>query len=90
MKETKKNLFLQLAQPDENGLSRWVDVSEFSGKYKRLAERGLCFARAGSCLDRKYIIEKDRSVTPGNGIDRIRVAGFKKEDVSSEKSVLSK
>ena len=28
---TKADLFLQLAQPDENGYSRWVEVSEFTG-----------------------------------------------------------
>ena len=30
---TKKDLFIELANPDENGVSRWVEASEFVGKY---------------------------------------------------------
>lgn len=26
---TQQELFLELAQPDENGISRWVSTSEF-------------------------------------------------------------
>ena len=33
---TKTELFLRLAQPDENGCSRWVDTSEFVGEYAEL------------------------------------------------------
>jgi hypothetical protein len=33
---TKAELFLELAKPDGSGKSRWVDVSEFTGKYKAL------------------------------------------------------
>ncbi len=34
MSESKKELFLELAQPDEMGVSRWVSVTEFKEKYK--------------------------------------------------------
>jgi len=33
---TKKELFLELAIPNKQGVSRWVSVSEFIGKYKQL------------------------------------------------------
>ena len=29
---TKTELFIKLAQPDENGVSRWVDIREFVGE----------------------------------------------------------
>ncbi len=29
MSQSKKELFLELAQPDKNGMSRWVSVTEF-------------------------------------------------------------
>lgn len=35
-KTTKRDLFLQLANPDKNGISRWVYTSEFIGKYSDL------------------------------------------------------
>ena len=34
---TKNELFLELAKPDENGVSRWVKVTEFVGDYDDLA-----------------------------------------------------
>ena len=33
---TKTELFLKLAAPDKNGVSRWVYVSEFVGEYADL------------------------------------------------------
>ncbi len=36
MNKSKKELFLELTQPDENGVSRWVSVREFVGKYQGL------------------------------------------------------
>ncbi|WQW73390.1 hypothetical protein KVK75_05570 [Helicobacter pylori] len=36
MSKSKKELFLELAQPDENGVSRWVSVTEFVEKYQGL------------------------------------------------------
>ena len=34
--KSKAELFIELAQPDENGCSRWVATSEFTDKYERL------------------------------------------------------
>ncbi|RVY31778.1 hypothetical protein ECC13_05195 [Helicobacter pylori] len=36
MSQSKKELFLELAQPDKNRVSRWVSVTEFVGKYQGL------------------------------------------------------
>lgn len=76
---TKNELFLKLAKPDKNGVSRWVDISEFIGEYSCLAfGNGASWARKESTLAKKYIIEFDKSITPGNGIDRIRLNGLNK------------
>jgi len=73
-----RELFLELANPDENGCSRWVDVEEFTDDYQSLKlGNGLSWARAGSSLDKDFYIELDRSKSPGNRIDRIRLAGYK-------------
>lgn len=74
---TKNELFLKLAQPNENGVTRWVLVTEFVGKYADLTfGNGASWARKESTLAKKYIIEFDKSLTPGNGIDAIRLNGF--------------
>lgn len=44
MNKSKKELFLELAQPDKNGVSRWVSAIEFIGKYQ-----GLQLGNGGSC-----------------------------------------
>ena len=80
---TKTELFIKLAQPDENGVSRWVSVSEFVGEYSSLTfGNGASWARKESILAKKYIIEFDKSITKGNGIDRIRLNGFNNGDYS--------
>lgn len=80
---TKTELFIKLAQPNENGVSRWVDISEFVGEYACLTfGNGASWARKESTLAKKYIIEFDKSITPGNGIDRIRLNGLNNGDYS--------
>ena len=80
---TKTELFIKLAQPDENGVSRWVDICEFVGEYACLTfGNGASWARKESMLARKYVIEFDKSITPGNGIDRIRLNGLNNGDYS--------
>lgn len=80
MKLTKTDLFLELAKPDENGISRWVSVSEFSWKYKDLQLwNGGSWCRASSSLAKKYIIEFDKNQTSGNSIDAIKLNGFNLE-----------
>lgn len=36
MSKSKKELFLELAQPDKTGVSRWVSVTDFKEKYQGL------------------------------------------------------
>ena len=80
---TKTELFLQLAQPDENGYSRWVNTSEFVGEYAGLQfGNGASWARKESTLAKRYIIEFDKSITPGNSINRIRLNGLNNGDYS--------
>lgn len=82
-KETKTAMFLRLANPDDNGVSRWVDCNEFVGEFADLKfGNGASWARKESTLAKKYIIEFDKSLTPGNGIDRIRLNGFNDGDYS--------
>ncbi|MDD4002805.1 MAG: restriction endonuclease [Clostridia bacterium] len=80
---TKTELFIELANPDENGNSRWVDVSEFIGKYSALSfGNGASWARKESTLAKKFSIEFDKTKTKGNRIDRIRLTGFNNDDYS--------
>ncbi|MDE6604866.1 MAG: restriction endonuclease [Clostridia bacterium] len=80
---TKTELFIQLAQPNESGVSRWVEISEFKGEYACLTfGNGASWARKESILAKKYIIEFDKEQTRGNGIDRIRLNGFNNGDFS--------
>ena len=74
---TKTELFLELAKPNDNGVSRWVLVSEFVGKYKELQlGNGGSWCRASSSLAKKYIVEVDKSKSSGNSIDAVRLVGF--------------
>lgn len=78
---TKKELFLNLAKPDKNGVSRWVNVSEFCGEYETLKlGNGGSWCRASSSLAKEFIIQIDRSKSVGNSIDAIKLAGFNKKE----------
>lgn len=82
---SKKDLFIELANPNENGVSRWVKVTEFVGKYKSLQlGNGGDFCRKNSTLRKEYNVEFDKSITPGNRIDAIRLTGFNDEQVFSQ------
>lgn len=74
---TKTELFLKLANPDKiTGISRWVSVNEFKEEFKDLKlGNGGSWCRANSSLAKKHIIEFDKSQTPGNSIDAIRLIG---------------
>ncbi len=74
---TKAELFLELAAPDKEGKSRWVSVSEFTGKYAGLQlGNGRSWCRANSPIAKKYLFEVDRTRTKGAAIDAIRTAGY--------------
>ena len=81
--ESKTEKFLKLANPDDNGVSRWVDCDEFVGEFADLKfGNGASWARKESTLAKKYNVEFDKSITLGNSIDRIRVNGFNAGDFS--------
>lgn len=80
-KGSKPDLFVRLSQPDDNGISRWVLKSEFINDFAPLMfQNGADWCRAESTIAKYYYIEFDKSVTPGNGVDRIRLNGYKKEE----------
>lgn len=75
---TKTELFIKLASPNEKGESRWVRSTEFTGEYADLQlGNGGSWCRASSALAKKYNLEFDKSITSGNSIDAIRLAGFR-------------
>ncbi|WP_081209743.1 hypothetical protein [Salegentibacter sediminis] len=82
----KHELFIELAKPNEKGISRWVNTSEFVGKYSQLELlNGLSWGRRSSVLAKTYNVETDKTITPGVKIDRIRLNGLN----NSESSKLS-
>ena len=82
---TNNELFLELAKPNKDGVSRWVPVSEFIGKYKKLQlGNGGSWCRASSSLAKKYIVEFDKSKTAGNSIDRVRLIGFNNKKILNQ------
>jgi hypothetical protein len=82
---TNNELFLELAKPNKDGVSRWVPVSEFIGKYKKLQlGNGGSWCRASSSLAKKYIVEFDKNKTAGNSIDGVRLAGFNNKKILNQ------
>lgn len=78
---TKPYLFIKLAMPDKSGKSRWVNKEEFIGEFASLMfQNGADWCRKESTIAKYYYIEFDKSITPGNGVDRIRLNGYKKEE----------
>ena len=77
---TKKELFIKLAKPDKQGVSRWISVSEFINEYKELQlGNGGSWCRGNSSLAKEYVIELNKAETRGNSIDKIRLIGFNNE-----------
>ncbi|MCQ2667865.1 hypothetical protein JT128_06075 [Helicobacter pylori] len=68
---------MELAQPDKNGVSCWVSVREFVGKYQGLQlGNGGNWCRNNSSLAKEFNLEFDKGQTLGNFIDRIRLNGY--------------
>ncbi|GAA7576151.1 hypothetical protein JP0024_09300 [Helicobacter pylori] len=85
MSKSKKELFLELAQPDKMGVSRWVSVTKFIGKYQGLQlGNGESWFRNNSSLAKEFILEFDREQAPGNSIDRIRLNGYNTRGVFNQ------
>lgn len=86
-KKTAKDLFFELAPLDENFTTRWVDVNEFTWPYKSLQFWNWAnWCRASSSIAKEYNVEFDKSQTPWNSIDRIRING-KKEKTNTTQSI---
>ncbi|MFK5975445.1 MAG: restriction endonuclease [Sulfurovum sp.] len=82
---TQKELFIELANPNKDGISRWVDTTEFINDYSSLELlNGLNWGRKSSSLAKQYNLEVDKSITSGNKIDRIRLNGF---NTSNDKNI---
>lgn len=85
---SKPKLFIELAQPDEQGVSRWVNVAEFVGRYESLQlGNGFGWGRASSNFAQEYIIEVNKKLTPGNKIDAIRLNGLKENSVKLTQTI---
>lgn len=84
--KTRTTLFIDLANPDEKtGISRWVSKSEFIGDYNDLAlGNGGGWCRKESALAKHYIVEFDKTISPGNSIDRIRLNGFNDQATANQ------
>lgn len=72
-------LFVELAQPDEDGFSRRVPVEEFTGPYGRLrmGKNGCSWCRTNGSLGRAYNIIRHQE-GPGNAITSIELQGYRK------------
>ena len=82
---TKIELFIELAKPDAQGVSRWVQSTEFTGRYADLQlGNGGSWCRASSSLAKRYNVEFDKTLTPGNSIDAVRLNGFRQDDTFSQ------
>lgn len=80
-KGTKPYLFFELANPDDNGVSRWVSKDEFVGDYSKLMfNNGADWCRKESTIAKKFILELDKTLTPGPSNDRIRLNGFRSKE----------
>lgn len=78
-RKTLGSLFLELAQPDEDGFSRAVHVSEFVGEYAQLQlGNGGSWCRTDGALGKQFNIERHKE---GNRIDYIRLHGFNKQPI---------
>lgn len=76
-KKTRIELFLELAKPDNNWVSRWVRKTEFIWDYSDLYFENWCsWGRSDWSLAKKYIVEFDKSLTQWNRVDAIRLNWF--------------
>lgn len=77
-KPSKVDLFLELAQPDNQGFSKDVPVSQFVGKYSRLQfGNGADWARDDGTLGRKYNVVRHKR-GPTQAITSVELQGYNK------------
>lgn len=75
---SKKDLFLELAQPDQDGISRVVYVSEFIDKYEKLVMgNGGDWCRTDGSLSKDYIVRRNKEK---GRIISVQLSGFNKKN----------
>ena len=80
MRETKKSLFLELAQPDKKGFTSAVPVTKFTGHYASLRfGNGGDWARDDGSLARRFNIRRNKE---RGRIVSVELQGFKKNPIS--------
>ena len=78
-KITKGDLFLELAQPDQDGFSKRVPIEKFVGKYQSLQlGNGGGWCRSDGPLGQKYNIHR---IKEKNKITAIELHGFNKNPI---------
>ncbi len=76
---TLKQLFLELAKPDEDGFSRAVPTTEFVGRYERLRlGNGGSWCRDDGSLAAEYNVRRNKA---GNRIVSVELQGKKKAPI---------
>lgn len=76
----KGKLFLELANPDNNGKTNWIDVQNLPDKYQELySNNGYSWCRKKSQLNKDFIVEKQYS---GKKLSKVRLNGKRKNDES--------
>ena len=74
-KDSKNNLFLELANPDNEGISRWVNISEFKNQYVKLSHgNGRDWGRNDDPKF-KYVLDLEKK---GNKIISYKCVGLKR------------
>ena len=78
-RQTLADLFLELAQPDGDGFSRPVRITEFVGKYERLRlGNGGSWCRADGGLAKRFNIDRHKE---GGRIVYITLHGYNKQPI---------
>lgn len=83
----KISLFEELAGIDKDGVSRWVHISEFVGKYADLAfGNGGDWCRSDGAFGKKYYFKKEYGLTSRGvrGIVAIRTLGYNQQELFNQ------
>lgn len=80
MAKYKWQIFESLANPDENGISRWVTREEWEAAGLKHTNGG-DWNRSDGSLAKRYVIEKQYSISGPRRIIAIRLNGFNTEEI---------
>ncbi|MFD1094994.1 restriction endonuclease [Salegentibacter chungangensis] len=87
-KGSKAYQFLELANPNEDGISRVVEVSEFTGSYSNLKfGNGADWARRSSLFQRVFKVEFIKANSPGFPTIAIKLNGYKEKLSSNVQTI---